>query len=60
MDRHILFILLLTIFFLFTVAIFVAAGEQRLDVYISLFYNRVSCFSGDTSSQEKTCDSFRS
>lgn len=37
MDRHILFILLLTAFFLFTVAIFVTAGEQRLDVYISVF-----------------------
>jgi len=37
MDRHILFILLLSAFFLFTVAIFVGAGEKRLDVYISVF-----------------------
>jgi len=37
MDRHILFILLLAIFFLFTVVIFAAAKEQRLDVYISVF-----------------------
>jgi len=37
MDRHILFLILLTAFLLFTVAIFVAAGEERLDVYLSVF-----------------------
>ena len=37
MDRHILFILLLVAFFLFTVVTFAAAKEQRLDVYTSVF-----------------------
>ena len=37
MDRHILFIIFLAAFLLFTVAIFAAAGERRLDVYISVF-----------------------
>ena len=37
MDRHILFVLLLAAFFLFTVVIFAAMGEARLDVYISVF-----------------------
>ncbi len=37
MDRHILFIILLTAFLLFTVAIFVGVGEERLGVYISVF-----------------------
>jgi len=36
-DRHILFLVLLTAFLFFTVAIFAGAGEQRLDVYISVF-----------------------
>ena len=37
MDRHILFLVLLAAFLLFTVAIFAGAREQRLDVYISVF-----------------------
>jgi len=37
MDRHILFIILLASFLFFTVAIFAGEGEQRLDVYISVF-----------------------
>jgi len=37
MDRHILFIILLTAFLFFTVAIFAGGGEKRLDVYISVF-----------------------
>ena len=37
MDRHILFVILLAAFLLFTVAIFAGAGEQRLEVYISVF-----------------------
>ena len=37
MDRHILFIILLAASLFFTVAIFVAAGEERLDVYLSVF-----------------------
>ena len=37
MDRHILFIILLAAFLLLTVVIFVAAGEVRLDVYMSVF-----------------------
>ncbi|MBE0479281.1 hypothetical protein IBX65_09255, partial [Candidatus Aerophobetes bacterium] len=37
MDRHILFIIFLAAFLFFTVAIFAAAGERRLDVYISVF-----------------------
>lgn len=37
MDRHILFIILLATFLLFTVVIFVAAGEVRVDVYMSVF-----------------------
>jgi len=37
MDRHILFLILLAAFFFFTVAIFAAAGENRLDVYVSVF-----------------------
>jgi len=36
-DRHILFLLLLAGFLFFTVALFTAAGEARLDVYISVF-----------------------
>ncbi len=37
MDRHILFIFLLTSFLFFTVAIFAGGGEDRLDVYVSVF-----------------------
>jgi len=37
MDRHILFLILLTAFFLFTTAAFVALGEERLEVYLSVF-----------------------
>ena len=37
MDRHILFVLLLAVFFLFTVVIFATIGEGRLDVCISVF-----------------------
>ena len=37
MDRHILFVLLLAVFFLFTVVIFATMGQTRLDVYISVF-----------------------
>ncbi len=37
MDRHILFVLLLAVFFLFTVVIFTAMGQTRLDVYIAVF-----------------------
>jgi len=37
MDRHILFIILLAASLFFTAAIFVAAGEERLDVYLSVF-----------------------
>ena len=37
MDRHILFLILLTAFFLFTTAVFVALGEERLEVYLSVF-----------------------
>jgi len=37
MDRHILFVLLLAVFFLFTVVILAAMGQTRLDVYISVF-----------------------
>ena len=37
MDRHILFVLLLAVFFLFTVVILAAMGQTRLDVYIAVF-----------------------
>ena len=37
MDRHILFLILLAGFLFLTVAAFVALGEERLDVYISVF-----------------------
>jgi len=37
MDRHILFLVLLAVFLFFTVPIFAGAGEERLDVYISVF-----------------------
>jgi len=37
LDRHILFIVLFAAFLFFTVGIFVGVGEQRLDVYISVF-----------------------
>jgi len=37
MDRHILFVLLLAVFFLFTLVLFTAMGEGRLDVYMAVF-----------------------
>ena len=37
MDRHILFVLLLAVFFLFTVVILAAMGQTRLDVCMAVF-----------------------